>query len=143
MKCRTIIDREHDEEVVIYVHEKNALSDAIADLVLGKSTEIIGYKDREIVKLNVSEICCFAVCDNKVYAFLENEKLYIKQRLYTLEEMLDKDFIKINQSCIANIKKIKKFDASLTGTLSVIFENGYRDYVSRRQLRSVKERMGI
>ena len=58
--------------------------------------------------------------------------------------MLDgSDFVKLNQSCIVNIKKIECFDASLGGALKVTLKNGYRDYVSRRQLKAVKERLGL
>ena len=58
-----------------------------------------------------------------------------------LEESLPDNFLKINKSCIANIDKIKSFDATITGTLAVNFKNGYRDYVSRRRMKSVKERL--
>ena len=143
MKCRTVIDKDREEEVVIYVHEKNSLSYEIEELVLGKSLELFGYKDKNIVKLSPSDVFCFTVENNKVYALCEREKYQIKQRLYLLEEILDKDFVKINQSCIANIRKISKFDTSITGTLMVSFKNGHRDYVSRRQLKMVKERIGF
>ena len=143
MKCRTVIDKDREEEVVIYVHEKNSLSYEIEELVLGKSLELFGYKDKNIVKLSPSDVFCFTVENNKVYALCEREKYQIKQRLYLLEEILDSDFVKINQSCIANIRKISKFDTSITGTLMVSFKNGYRDYVSRRQMKKVKERMGF
>ena len=143
MKCRTVIDKDREEEVVIYVHEKNSLSYEIEELVLGKSLELFGYRDKNIVKLSPSDVFCFTVENNKVYALCEKEKYQIKQRLYLLEEILDKDFVKINQSCIANIRKISKFDTSITGTLMVSFKNGHRDYVSRRQMKKVKERIGF
>ena len=143
MKCRTVIDKDREEEVVIYVHEKNSLSYEIEELVLGKSLELFGYKDKNIVKLSPSDVFCFTVENNKVYAICEKEKYQIKQRLYLLEEILDRDFVKINQSCIANIRKISKFDTSITGTLMVSFKNGHRDYVSRRQMKKVKERIGF
>jgi DNA-binding LytR/AlgR family response regulator len=73
----------------------------------------------------------------------ENETFQLKERLYMLEEMLDDSFLKINQSCIANIHKIKKFDASFSGALFVTLQNGYKDYVSRRRLKAVKERIGL
>jgi DNA-binding LytR/AlgR family response regulator len=138
-----VIDKDREEEVVIYVHEKNSLSYEIEELVLGKSLELFGYKDKNIVKLSPSDVFCFTVENNKVYALCESEKYQIKQRLYLLEEILDSDFVKINQSCIANIRKISKFDTSITGTLMVSFKNGHRDYVSRRQMKKVKERIGF
>ena len=60
-----------------------------------------------------------------------------------MEKKLPENFVKINQSCIANIDKINRFDASFSGTLKLIFKNSYTDYVSRRQLKTVKERIGI
>ena len=52
-------------------------------------------------------------------------------------------FVRINQSCLGNVRRIARFDASIGGSLMVTFENGHRDYVSRRQLKTVKERMGM
>jgi len=60
-----------------------------------------------------------------------------------LEEKLSSDFIKINQSCIVNIKKIEKFSASIYGTLNIKLKNGYSDYVSRRNMKKIKERFGL
>lgn len=143
MKCEITIGKNHEEGVWVYAEERTQLIDEIEELVLGHSNEIIGYTDREIVKINQSEVYCFFVEDNKVYALTQNEKFQLKQRLYHLEEVLDKSFVKINQSCIANIKKIKKFDASFSGSLLVEFKNGHTDYVSRRQVKAVKERIGF
>ena len=103
----------------------------------------IGYKDKEIISLDSSDIYCVSIIDNKVYAICEKEKLILKERLYILEEKLPGNFLKINQSCIANLNKVERFDASISGTLKLRFKNGYTDYVSRRQLKFIKERLGI
>lgn len=143
MKCKTVVDPNREEEVIVYVHQRSKLSDDIEEYVTGYSSELIGYLDKSAVKLNQQDIFCIVVENNKIFALTENEKFRLKQRLYTLEEILIKDFVKINQSCIVNIKKIKKFDASFSGALSLTLKNGYKDYVSRRQLKFVKERMGV
>ncbi len=143
MKCKTVIDKSREEEVIIYAHERNETVEEIEKLALRSDFELIGYSGKSAVRLDWAEIYCFIVEDNRVYAVTENEKLQIKHRLYQLEELADKSFVKINQSCIANIRRIKRFDASISGTLRVVFKNGYTDYVSRRQLKSVKERLGL
>lgn len=143
MKCKTFIGTEHENEVLIYSRERTKLVEEIENLVLGESRSLVGYIDRDAVKLEASEIHCFIVEDNKVYALTEKQKLRLKQRIYVLEEMLDGNFVKINQSCIANIRQIRKFSASVSGTLNVTFKNGYSDYVSRRNMKNVKERLGI
>ena len=143
MKCKTVIDKTREEEVIIYAHERNETVEAIEKLVLRSDFELIGYLGKSAVRLEWSEVYCFTVEDNKVYAVTENEKLQLKHRLYQIEELADNDFVKINQSCVANISHIKRFDASISGTLRVVFKNGYTDYVSRRQLKTVKERLGL
>lgn len=143
MKCTLIITDEHEEEVIIYARERTKLTNDIEVLVCGSVPELIGYKENEVVKLNSDLISCFTVEGNKVYALTDSEKLQIKLRLYQLEEMLPDTFVKINQSCIANIRKIERFDTSVSGTLLIKFKNGYKDYVSRRQMKAVKERFGL
>ena len=143
MKCRIFIDKEHEEEVLIYVHEKTPLVDKIEKLISDDTFELIGYKDREAVRLCINDVNCFVAEDNKVFAMTESEKFSLRFRLYQIEDNLSDNFIRINQSCIANINMIDRFDASISGTLVVRFKNGYRDFVSRRQVKNVKERFGL
>ena len=143
MKLRIVIDKNHDEQILIYAHEKTALICDIEQLVNNDSFDLTGYGETETIKLNLYEICCFITEENKVYALTEKGKYRLKSRLYQIEQNLNDNFVKINQSCIANIKKIDKFKASVGGALTVIFKNGYEDYVSRRNLKNVKERLGL
>ena len=143
MKLRIVIDKNHDEQILIYAHEKTALICDIEQLVNNDSFDLTGYGETETIKLNLNEICCFITEENKVYALTEKGKYRLKSRLYQIEENLNDNFVKINQSCIANIKKIDKFKASVGGALTVIFKNVYEDYVSRINLKNVKERLGL
>ncbi|MBQ8382175.1 MAG: LytTR family transcriptional regulator [Clostridia bacterium] len=142
MKYKLIIDRQHPEEVQVYAHRENSLTRAIERLCEEDAVRLIGYRDREAVRLHLPDVCCFIVEDNRIFALTAGEKLQLKCRLYMLEETLPDSFIKLNQSCIANLAKIERFDASLAGTLTVRFQGGYTDYVSRRNLKNVKERLG-
>lgn len=143
MKCKTVIDKNREEEVIIYAHERNETVESIERIVSSTQLELIGYSGKSAVRLKQAEVYCFTVEDNKVYAITESEKLQVKLRLYQIEDIADDSFVKINQSCIANVSQIKRFDASVSGTLRVMFKNGYTDYVSRRQLKTVKERLGL
>ena len=144
MKYTIIIDKNREEEVIVYAKEKSELTEKIERLVSDNNLEFIGYdKNGEGVKLTVEEIYCFTAEDNKIFAITEKEKLRLKCRLYQLEEVLPEYFVKINQSCVANIRKIARFDTSVSGTLMIKFKNGYKDYVSRRQMKAVKERLGL
>ncbi len=143
MKCTIVIDKDREEEVLVYAHAPSELTRELEALVQNHQTELIGYGDGSATRLQPSETFCFTVEGGKVYAMTKDERWQIKERLYLLEERLSKDFIRINQSCIVNAKQIARFEASLGGALLVILKNGYKDYVSRRQLKTVKERLGL
>lgn len=143
MKCTVILDKTRDEEILIYAHQKSELINEIERMATNDTKQITGYLRGEIVKLDTQQIYCITIDDGKLYAVCKNEKFLVKSKLYIIEDMLDNCFIKINQSSIANINKILKFDASISGTLKIVFKNGYVDYVSRRNIKNVKERLGL
>ena len=143
MKLQIVIDSNRDEEIIVYAHNKSPLVIEIEELVNNHSIDLIGYTENETVKLNLNDIYCFFTEDNKVYALTENEKFRLKSRLYQLEKNLNNNFVKINQSCIANIKMIDRFKGTVGGSLTAVFKNGYVDFVSRRKLKNVKERLGL
>ena len=144
MKHTTIIDPHREEEVVIYAGTRTREIEELERYLDRMSTELVGYgEDGQILPLRPAEVHCFIVEDGKVYALTDREKLTVRLPLYAIEEMLTEDFVRINQSCLGSIRKIARFDASIGGALMVTFGNGHRDYVSRRQLKNVKERMNI
>lgn len=131
------------EEIVAYAKNKNELIILIEKLCQNDSNKIIGYNDNIIKELNPNEIECFITIQDKVYAVTKNDKYQVKKRLYELNELYENTFTFINQGCLANLKKVDHFEASIGGSLLVVFKSGYKDYVSRRQLKNVKERIGI
>ena len=143
MKLTIILDKEREEEVIIYAKEKTDLVKSIEELVSKTEKYFTLQNETSIKRLTEEEIYCFTTEGGKVYALTEKEKFPLKMRLYSAEERLSEDFIKINQSTIINLKKVKRFDVSVTGTLKVILKNGFTDYVSRRKIKFVKERLGL
>ncbi len=143
MKCEIIIDPTAQERVVVYAKEKSELVKQIQALTEQSDTLLLGYKGSEIVKLNPDDVECISVINNKLFAICTDGQYLLKERLYSVEEKMPDNFVKINQSCIANIKKMERFDTSISGTLKIYFKSGHTDYVSRRQLKTIKERLGI
>lgn len=143
MDVKTVIDKDAEERVLIYARSRSRLVCDIEELVQNSRLEIMGYRGEETVKLDVSQIYCFICEGDRVYALNGDGKWRLRQRLYQIEELLGESFCRINQSCIANLNFVRKFDASISGTLYAVFQNGYKDYISRRQLKNVKERVGL
>ncbi len=144
MKYRLLIDPEQEEEIIVCVHQKNRLTERIEELLMSEEPDLIGYGENEVVRLDSKDISCFFVEHGNVYAVLCDGRRYrLKLRLYQLEERFPRQFLKINQSCLVNVEKIRSFDTTLGAALRVTLEGGYRDYVSRRQVKAVKERIGF
>lgn len=144
MKYKTVIDPSCEELVVIRAHEYSERVREIEKFVEGEHvSELIGYLGESIIPLDAAEISAFISECGSVYAILDGKRILVRERLYSLEERLGARYVRVNQSCIANVSKIARFDAELSGTLAVIFKDGYRDYVSRRQVKTVKERIGF
>lgn len=143
MKYTVVIDKNREEEVVLYLREPSGLAEKIERLVMSENSDLIGYGEGKIIPLAHREIYAVYIEDGKLYASAEKEKLRLYERLYELEEKLGDGFVKINQSCIVSVGKIERFEVSTGGSLTVLMKNGYRDYVSRRQLKIVKERIGF
>ncbi len=68
----------------------------------------------------------------------------VRHRLYELEEALDKRrFLRISNSEIVNIKKIRDMDLRVTGRICIRFTDGSQTYVSRRYIPRIKKSLGI
>lgn len=142
MKLNVFVDKTQEERIDIYIKEKRQIVEDIENLI-SEENILLCYKNSEIYKVSFSEIILLTVENEKVAVFTEKDKFFIKERLYAAEEKLSSDFIRLNQSAIGNIRKIRKFDCSVSGTLKVTFINGLTDYVSRRQVKAVRERLGL
>jgi len=64
--------------------------------------------------------------------------------LYELNEALDKkQFLRISNSEIVNVKKIRDIDLSIIGRICIRFEDNTQTYVSRRYIPKIKKHLGI
>lgn len=143
MKVRIVVDPTREEEVIIFTHKRSPLVDEIERLVSDKPLELLGIHDDETVVLEYVKVTRFTVENGKTYAYTEGKCYRVKQRLYQIEEQAPDCFVRVHQSCLANLREIARFEASYSGTLRVVFKNGDVDYVSRRNVRQVKERLGV
>lgn len=143
MKVTTIIDPDGEEEVIIRARQRCDLVERIEQLIAGEAAEILGFSGEKAAIIDPVKVCRFTVEQDKIYARVGGESYRIKQRLYQIEQKLPSYYVKINQSCLANTRQIAQFETAFSGALRVVFKNGDVDYVSRRNLKQVKERFGL
>ena len=102
------------------------------------------HENGEIVLLEQTEIIRIYAENDRVYAKTKDGSYRLKARLYELEERLNKKmFIRISNSEIINLKEVKKFDLSFSGTICVSMSDKTATYVSRRYVRKIKQVLGL
>lgn len=105
---------------------------------------ITGSKNGKVEVLEQNDLIRIFSCNNKVFALTNNGEYLLRFRLYEMEEKLDpSQFVRISNSEIINLKKVKNFDLNFTGTICVKLINGTVTYVSRRYVSKIKKILGI
>lgn len=146
MQVEIKIDAACKEPKLIIITDK--MTDELSALV-GKISEkspqvLSGFRDDTLEILDQSDIFRLYAAAGKVYARTAGGEYTLRLRLYELEERLDKNmFVRISNSEIINLKKVKSFDLSFTGTICVTFSDGTTTYVSRRYVKKIKQVLGI
>ena len=146
MQIEIRIDPACTETKVIVVTDK--VTDEINALIKNLSREssqyLAGFQEDVLELLDLYDITRIYASGGKIQAVTDRGEYQLRLRLYELEERLDKkDFIRISNSEIINLKKVRKFDLSHTGTICVSFKDGTTAYVSRRYISKIKKILGI
>ena len=144
MKVELNIDKKFEETIVTI--SANKVNDEIQNLVNyieNKEDYFTGISDGKVRLLNLEDIIRVYVEDRKVYVVTVEGRFIVRKKLYEVQSMVTKDFIKISQSEIANIKYIHSLDLGLRGTIVINYKNLDISYVSRRMLREFKMKLGL
>ena len=79
-----------------------------------------------------------------MYAEAADGAYALRMRLYEAEQRLaGRAFVRISNSEMINLKKVKGFDLSFAGTIRVSLSSGTVTYVSRRYVSKIKQLLGI
>ena len=105
---------------------------------------ITGSKNEKIEVLEQDELIRIYAANSRVFAVTNSGEYLLRLRLYEAEERLDPNqFVRISNSEIINLKKVKSFDLSFAGTICVELSNGTTTFVSRRYVSKIKKILGI
>ena len=104
---------------------------------------MIGIVEDKASIIDIGEIIRVYIEDRKTFVVTLKDTYVVKKKLYEVENMVTRNFIKISQSEIANIKFIKNLDFSNTGTIVIKYKNSDISYVSRRMIKEFKLKLGI
>lgn len=148
MKLNIKIDTNFDEPEALITTSKmtdevNKVVDFISKLD-DVTTVITGIRNDKVELLEQEFLVRIYAEAGKVFARTENDLYQLRLRLYELEERLDSSiFVRISNSEIVNLKKVKSLDLSFVGTICMELSNGEVSYVSRRYVSRIKKVLGL
>ena len=144
LKLRFEQDKTLDKiEIIVRAAEKDAQVTALLEslskdepvkltvLDSGNRASVIDEKD-----------IVFVAAEGKLVRVVTTEGIYkAKQSLQSIESLLSRSFLRVSRFEIINLKKVRKYDFTLVGTLRVEFDNGMETWASRRYIPLIKERL--
>lgn len=144
MRVRIDISEEH-EETSVTIHAKEwspALDNLVKTIKDTKTRRIIGGDQEQSVLLDPDDIDFVYAEKRKVFAVAGDESVELKMKLYEVETLLGtRQFTRFSKSVIGNINQIQRFELSFNGNLCVFFKSGNKEYVSRKYVSALKEKL--
>lgn len=146
MQVEIKIDRSCSEPKVIILtasmtEEVNALAAKLAE---GPPQLLSGSREGKVEVPEQGDLIRMCASAGKVFAVTEKGEYTLRLRLYELEARLDpRQFVRISNSEIINLKQVSHFDLRFTGTICVQLSNGTTTYVSRRYVSKIKKILGM
>lgn len=132
MQIEIKIDENFKEPKIIVVTDKmtDEINEIVKKLSDDKTTMIAGFKNDIVEILEPDNIYRVFSSNGKVIADTNCGEYSLRLRLYEAEQHLDSHiFVRISNSEIINLKKVRGFDLSFTGTICVTLSNGTVTYV--------------
>lgn len=124
------------------------LTEEINDLVARLSEKaprlIAGFCGDILQLIEPQELLRVYSSDKKVIAVTDGGEFTLRQRLYEMEERFaGTKLVRISNSEMINMAKVRSFDLSIAGTICATLSDGTTAYVSRRYVTKIKNILGI
>lgn len=140
-----IIDDSYtDPKVAIYTKSRTRQVENIISAVENVSENdyptLAGYNDDRIEFLSQRDIVRVFTEGRKIVIQTDAGQYYSNKTLSGIGDVLNPDrFIRISQSEIINLYKVKCFEFNSAGTIGIELENGCKTWVARRRVKAIRE----
>ena len=96
--------------------------------------KIVGKQNNSYFILDINNVIKFYSEEKNNYCKTKDGEFKIKEQLYYLEEVLPTErFIRISNSVIINVEKVKCFNTDTLGKIIVELKDGSKEDVARRK----------
>ncbi len=143
MKIKIEIDENLTEEEIVIrgsslTEEMAAVQKAVADVLARKQT-LTFYKNETEYYIPLQDVLFFETDDGGISAHTADDVYTVKYKLYELEKVLPRNFIRVSKSTILNVSKVYSVERNLTASSIVQFAGSHKQvYVSRYYYKSLK-----
>jgi len=144
LKINIDIDENHSENsITIRATEWTSELEEIVNVIKkNKQQRLFGIDSEQTIVLDPNEVDFIYAEKRKTYAALEKRRIEIKLKLYEVEEnLVSYNFMRFSKSVIGNISRIERFELSFNGNLCVYFQSGNKEYITRKYVNPIKERL--
>ena len=143
MKIKIEIDENLTEEEIVIrgsalTEEMAVVQKAVADVLARKQT-LTFYKKETEFYIPLDEILFFETEAGSISAHTAEDVYTVKYKLYELEQVLPRNFVRVSKSTILNTSKVYSVERNLTASSVVEFAGSHKQvYVSRYYYKSLK-----
>lgn len=145
MKVRIEIDDSvTEDEVVIRCRsfDSNTARIQQALIELTEKSDLSFFKDNTEYFMPIDMILFFETSPTGIDAHTRDDVFTIKKKLYELEEMLPRSFMRVSKSAILNLNKVYSVEKNITASSLVRFMGTDKIvYVSRIYYKAMKQRL--
>lgn len=111
--------------------------------VQGLVRHLTGFRGREANRLELGEVLRICTNKGKVQAQTLRGNYDLRLSLTELAEVLPTDFVRISHSELANLRHVIRADFTRRNEVCLHYRDGSRGYVSRRNIKLLKQALGI
>ncbi len=137
MEIRWVIDEEMEDDVY-EIHSKRS-NELFEELIQQNCSFLSGNSDGKKYLIPLNEVIAVSTENRQLVIQTMHQNYVSKKRLYEIEEVLPSGFVKISQSEIVRIDKIRCFHKTGLRNITIELENGAFCPISRRYLARVKK----
>ena len=131
-------------EVIINCMAEDENVQRIVSALDSLNTKLCCRRQGELFQIALNDILYIESVDRKCFVYTKDNVFETTKRLYELEQQLVSFlFLRINKSCIVNLKNIDAIRAYLDRRLLITMSNGEQLIVSRQYAPELKHLLGV
>jgi len=138
-----ILDNCDEDEIIIRCGNVNENIRQIQSYIQSLATpKLVFYKGDQEFYIALEEILFFETEGEQVYAHTKGDAFRVRHRLYELEDMLSRTFLRVSKGTIVNLSHIYAIGRGLSTSSQIQFIGTHKHvYASRHYNKILKERM--